>query len=596
MEEEYERLIKEMRNAYFLVQNERVVLVSDHMAEYFGYSKGELTGMHFAELVVAEECQRSTELYRRVLAGQQIPRLFKTIAVNKNGIHLPVEFSIWLTQYRGQPAVAGILTYATERHKADEVSLWSEPKYGTAKGYISGKVFFKDINLVYVFCNESYAQYLGIKPEEISGKTDYEFYPRELATNYRENDQRAIESGEMECFEERYIQHEEERLIQTYRIPVKDMEGNAIGILGISNDITRRKKRDQALQDSADNVRLMFEHSPYGVTILDPNTVITEVNDRILEMYGTLSKGEPLTRGELIGKTGSEVVAPHQRERITQYLRRCLNEGLVVETGYSTIRADGSMVSFMTSVDRLIDIDGNVAGLIATSKDVTYEKRLKENERLYIAERIKADEDARRQLARALHDDTIQELLMATHRLHDVIAGSHGRLPKDAQGHLEETRVLMENMVADLRRFTTDLRPDVLDDMGLIPALRWLTNGLRDGNGVKARLNVLGEQRRLPSGIELTIFRIAQEALNNIRKHANATTALVKLEFRRKDIILSIIDNGNGFELPDEISHFARQRKLGLIGIVERVRLHNGGYKVESSPGKGASITVEISH
>ena len=145
-----------------------------------------------------------------------------------------------------------------------------------------------------------------------------------------------------------------------------------------------------------------------------------------------------------------------------------------------------------------------------------------------------------------------------------------------------------------MRRFTTNLRPDILDDMGLIPALEWLSDRLRNENGIETKLKIIGKEKRLIPETELSLFRIAQEAMNNVRKHAHASAIEIRIEFTESRITMSVSDNGRGFELPNTISHFAREQKLGLIGIDERVRLHNGVYEVKSSLGKGTTIYIEI--
>ena len=146
----------------------------------------------------------------------------------------------------------------------------------------------------------------------------------------------------------------------------------------------------------------------------------------------------------------------------------------------------------------------------------------------------------------------------------------------------------------EVRRFTLDLRPAMLDDLGLVPALRWLTDRLADGDGLEAQVRVLGEERRLSREAELALFRIAQEALSNIRKHARASTAMVTLEFGAQKVTMSVSDDGRGFEFPPTSNHFASQGKLGLAGISARVQMLGGTHMIESKPGKGTVVKVEV--
>lgn len=588
MEEEYIHLIEEIRDAYFLIQQGRIIIISNRMAECFGYSKDELINISAIKLIVANERERIKEFYNKRLTIGQGPQQYETVIMAKNGISIPIEVKVWLAQYQGQSAIAGILTSITECKEYSEVSQGDGWQYGTMIENMPQMIFLRDNNSIYISCNKNYAKHLGIEPEEILGKTVYEFFSSKIAENLCATDNRVIKSGQTESIEERYIQGEDERIVRLTKAPIRDIEGNIIGVLGIIHDVIEQKKASEEMQGLLKKLPVMLEFAPYGITIMDANTIITQVNEQTLKLYGGISKDE------LIGKSGVEVVSPQDRQKAMQYFRRCLDEGLVIKVEYTITRPNDSRVSMETSTVRLKDANGDAVGLISITRDITDEKRLRENEQFFITETIKVQEGERRRLAQTLHDDTIQELLLATHRMQDMIEGTYGRLTKRAQEHLEEIRALIERVVVEMRRFTMDLRPNILDELGLASALTWLTKRLKNEDGMKVKLNVFGKKRRLSSEIELNLFRIAQEALNNVRKHAGASATIVTLEFGEKEIKMSVRDNGRGFELPDMIGYFARQQKLGLIGIVERVRLLDGRHNFESTPGKGTTVTVEI--
>lgn len=135
-----------------------------------------------------------------------------------------------------------------EHEKAQEAPLAGENKYRTLLENLPQKVFLKDKDSVYVSCNENYARDLKIKADDIVGKTDYEFFPKELAEKYRADDKKIMESGGTEDIEERYIQHGKEVFVHTVKTPVKNQEGNVVGILGIFWDISEQKRAEEELK------------------------------------------------------------------------------------------------------------------------------------------------------------------------------------------------------------------------------------------------------------------------------------------------------------------------------------------------------------
>jgi signal transduction histidine kinase len=151
----------------------------------------------------------------------------------------------------------------------------------------------------------------------------------------------------------------------------------------------------------------------------------------------------------------------------------------------------------------------------------------------------------------------------------------------------------IRDTLQEVRRFSRDLRPSVLDDLGLLPALEWVTEDLKNTYWVDVDLKVLGVERRLLPETELLLFRIVQEALRNIAKHAKATRAEVEIKFDESKISVTISDNGKGFEPPENLGALTPTGKLGLAGMQERVQLLGGTLNLESRPGKGTEISVE---
>jgi two-component system sensor histidine kinase DegS len=213
--------------------------------------------------------------------------------------------------------------------------------------------------------------------------------------------------------------------------------------------------------------------------------------------------------------------------------------------------------------------------------------------RFYVSQITRAQEDERKRIARELHDETAQALLTLSRRLDGLLTASE-RWPKRMTQRLEALRQLTDSILEGVRRFSQDLRPPMLDDLGLVPTLEGLTSDLMAQDGIHAEMSVLGNQRRLSPEEELALFRIAQEALNNVKRHSQASQVVTTVEFSDDRVKLTISDKGKGFELPDRMGDLAERGKLGLLGMHERARLLGGTLTVHSKPGEGTTVVVDM--
>ena len=203
-----------------------------------------------------------------------------------------------------------------------------------------------------------------------------------------------------------------------------------------------------------------------------------------------------------------------------------------------------------------------------------------------------AQEDERRRVARELHDDTAQSLVLLCRRLDE--AASAPRPPRRMLASLEELRAIAEETLAGVRRYMQDLRPSMLDDLGLVAAVEWLTADLTTRRGIDVRVGVSGEQRRLPSEAELSLFRIVQEALRNVEKHAEASRVSVDVAFENRSVFVSVRDNGKGFIVPPSLNELVASGKLGLVGMQERAQLSGGSLLIDSDPWRGTSVRARL--
>jgi PAS domain S-box-containing protein len=226
-------------------------------------------------------------------------------------------------------------------------------------------------------------------------------------------------------------------------------------------------------------------------------------------------------------------------------------------------------------------------------QDVTDRRRIE----FYAHEIVRALEDERRRIAQEIHDVSVQSLVLLCRRLDAVGLDGADPLPESAIVALAEARRSAEEVGDELRRFSRDLRPVVLEDLGLTPAIRRLVAEIEARTVVTGRFNAVGIPRRLGTDAELSLFRIAQEALRNAELHAAASQVSVKLRYGAHEVRLTVSDDGRGFD-PSSQARLTDSGHLGLLGMQERARLAGGTCSIESQPGRGTKITacVPVGH
>jgi two-component system sensor histidine kinase DegS len=205
---------------------------------------------------------------------------------------------------------------------------------------------------------------------------------------------------------------------------------------------------------------------------------------------------------------------------------------------------------------------------------------------------IRAQEEERKRVAREIHDGPAQSMANLVLRA-DICEKLLDVDPPLVKNELQELKQMVKDSLQDVRKIIFDLRPMLLDDLGVVPTLRKFLAEFTDKHGLAVNFAVFGTERRLSSAAEITLFRIAQEALNNTLKHAHAQLVVMRLEFLPGSVNLSIADNGKGFNLHDADNTMEKDA-FGLMGMRERVELLEGKIDIKTSPGKGTQIIVQI--
>jgi len=357
----------------------------------------------------------------------------------------------------------------------------------------------------------------------------------------------------------------------------------AVVLVGVLANLWLRARTKQ--MEVAASYSELFRNAPDAIWVHDLEGNILSVNKATEMLTG-------LNTEDLSSMNAKELVSRESFE-VAKNLQQRLLRGEVIPQPYEQhlMRRDGTE-TILRVTSSLIYNNRRPQAFQNIARDITAEEMRQENLQFYVGHITKAHEEERLRIAGELHDSTAQSLISVLQQLENFLY-DQPNLPVHKVREIWSIREHIKDTLQELRCLSRDLRPSILDDVGLVAALRWTVRELETEYGIQSSLQVCGAERRFPKEVELNFFRIVQEALRNIGKHSHASKAEVVIESEDRKTTVIIRDNGVGFGTPKEISALSRNGKLGLVGMQERVRLLDGVLEIKSEPGKGTSVIVE---
>jgi PAS domain S-box-containing protein len=450
----------------------------------------------------------------------------------------------------------------------------SAQPFGVA--YPSGRV---------AFFNQAMCDLLGYSSTELQ---DLNWSTDLTAPEWREIEARAVlrvrDTGQPQRYEKEYLRKDGTRVsVQMVLNMFKAPDGGIQYYYASVTDISERKRVEEALALQARVLETMSE----GVGLVSEQGIVTFTNARFDQLFG-------YNRGELVGKRVEDVTlwSPEETKRIGMEIEAALKAKGVWNGELKNRKKDGTEFVSSARVNSL-DLSGRKF-YITVQEDITErkasEKKLHEyTEKLQVLSRqlVEATEMERRTIARELHDQVGQALTAVQLNLQLLlrspeVAGLAGKISDSLTG---VTQVLEQ--VHDL---SLDLRPSILDDLGLEAALRWYAYRQAERAGLQLKFRTDGLQRRLDTILETACFRIAQEAITNVVRHAQARTLRVELHATENTLALLVSDDGAGFEVADARQRAVHGASMGLLSMEERALLTGGALEFRSEPGTGTEV------
>lgn len=567
--------------------NGRLVEVNEAFSEQFGFTKEESIGKTTSEL----ELNPDEETRRKILADlrkKDPVRNLEMALCRKSGERRTMLVNIDHILIRGQWYLLNTAIDITERKLAESRLRESESNYRLLVENQTDLIVKVDPEGRFLFVSPSYCRMFGKEENELLGRP---FLPL-----VHEEDREPTKKAMEKLFKPPFSTYLEQRAwtaqgwlwMAWVDTAVLDSEGRVIEIIGVGRDITLQKKAETALRISENKFRSVLENVNLITLMLDKQANIIFANNYFLQLTGW-------KRDEVLNKNWFDLFIPKEiKNEIKEVFINAIELDKLGKFHTNEILTrNGEKRLIQWSNITHYTAEQKPDFITSIGEDITERKQSEELLRLSLNRLIHTEEEVRKEASEQLHDHVGQNLtalIIDLNFIKNHFSATAGEL---VVNRLNESLRLLEDTIDRTRDIMTELRPSILDDYGLYAALNWSGGKFTDRTGIPVRLSGKEQVKRAPREIEYALFRMVQEALHNVMKHARAKTVFIELKTRKKKITLTIRDNGIGFD-PTLLTDRKRTTGFGLTNMTERMKSLGGRAEVISAPGKGTTVVLEI--
>jgi PAS domain S-box-containing protein len=443
------------------------------------------------------------------------------------------------------------------------------------------------------YVNPALEALTGHSSEDIIGlNPPFPWWPPETGLEYKMNS-RYFEKADTFRAERRFIRKNGETFWVMLSVKEVIVNGQPRFYLSSWVDFTERRKAEDRVKENERQLLEILNALTEGVSMISPDLTVMQANQAERRIMGTIRQEASLRdffRNHYFKHISARgVPVPTSKSPVVKAIKK---KKPVVNFEEGVVYKDGTVKWLNVCAVPITDDSGRVISVVRTITDITEQKRLREEREQFTKKLLEVQEEERKRISRELHDDTAQYLSLLTLEISSLIEKERV-LGSPNVPQMEMFLNTAEKALQEVRRFSHELRPNVLEEVGLASAIELIINEFNGICGAQVDFSCSGSETRLSEENELALFRITQEALNNIRKHAEATKAEVRLGYHSGKVNLTISDNGKGFEY-SPVHGPNRSGGLGLIGMRERANLIGANLTLKSQPGKGTVVSVAL--
>jgi PAS domain S-box-containing protein len=551
---------------------------------------------HLPELVMLDWLlpgMDGLEFCRRIRAMDSSHRTFVIVVTSRNSAEdLEQVLTAGADDYLAKPIDLRLLSVRltiaerqiavmAEGRRAEEALRTSEERYRLLAEYSTDMISRHAPDATFEYVSPASWTLLGYRPEELLGHLPFEFQHPDEA-ELLQDFLRSLLNEEREARLVCRLKHREGHFVWvevSCRAIVNPETSEVNQIVCVSRDISERNLFVEKLRESEEKWRSLVENAPDIIMTVDRQGKITFISH--------VAEGHKFE--EVIGKNAEQFTLPDYQPRLNAAIAEVFERATSARLEFPTFRLDGSLGWYAVSMGPVKD-EGRVAAAILICTDVSERKQAQEavlKEQRLLKQLLDFQERERQLVAFEIHDGLAQYLTGSLMHF-EAFASSPPAKGSKAEAELERATKLLRTAVGEARRLISGLRPPVLDEMGIIPALDYLVDEAKR-DLAEVEFVRPDEIERLNPQLESAVFRVVQEALTNVRRHSQAKRVRVEIAPRGQRLHLEIRDWGTGFDL-DKV----REGSFGLQGIRERARLLGGSATISSAPGDGTHIVVDF--
>lgn len=532
----------------------------------------------------------------------------------EHNYYIKDQYDVWLDihAYPTDDGIAILYSDITAQKLAEEKIHKISSQLEAALSSMTDAVFISDADGRFIHFNDAFATFHKFKDKEECATTLQEYHDfldvYFTDGNLAPHDQWAVPRalrGESAVNEEYILQRKDtgETWVGSYSFaPIYDNNNNIVGSVVTARDITELKKINDALRESKE----IAEKNAKAKSVLFDRLNEAQNTAKIGSWDLDLITGEVWWSDELYNifevdpkyyvpsvEANAKFVHPDDNVPYHNEVKRIIESGEMLNFDLRIITPKGNLKYCNSKAKIYYDDQNKPIRLSGTFMDITDRKNSEVKLKLLMNRLIESEESFRKKASQQLHDEVGQNLTALTINLNYLLSQLDANTYNKAYNRLKDSLSILDNTVEQIRNIMVELRPSVLDDYGLFAALKWSAAKFKDRTNINVQ--VLGKElsERLPINIEYAIFRSVQEIFHNIAKHAQAANVFVNFEESKSKVILQISDDGIGFDASVVIKS-SDNSSFGLQSISERMELIGAKINIDSYPGKGTSVLIEI--